>query len=190
VIKKLDKKTKKDFLHYFDFDAFCDHPEWSYCYCTFFHFTKEEIDNNINGSTKKGVRKCASELIDDGLLQGYLAYDDTKVVGWVNTNLRSAYPRIPQHYKIKKKDDTIVSVVCFLTHPDYRHRGVAAALLQHVVENAKESGARLVQGYPNRMAQDQYDQYPGPLNMYLRHDFKVTREEKNFWVVERDLTAE
>jgi hypothetical protein len=41
IIKKLSPELVDDYLYFFDNIGFSDHKEWSWCYCTFYHFDDE-----------------------------------------------------------------------------------------------------------------------------------------------------
>ena len=78
-----------------------------------------------------------------------LAYVDGEVAGWCGFGPRPNLPRLVRSRTIPKVDDLPVwSIVCFLVRVGYRRRGVAAALLDGVVDFARRSGAPGVEAYP------------------------------------------
>lgn len=80
---------------------------------------------------------------------GYLAYLDGSVVGWVGVGVRTETPRLANSRIIPALDDLPVwSIGCFRIRPGYRRRGVAAALLDGVVEAARRAHAPGVEAYP------------------------------------------
>ena len=91
VVKKLSSDMADDFLDYFDNTAFTDHPDWSACYCLESHLDKETEEKL---SEKPDRREKAKELILNGVMHGYLAYDKEKVVGWCNADDKINYTPI------------------------------------------------------------------------------------------------
>ena len=80
---------------------------------------------------------------------GLLAYIDGEVAGWVGFAPRPLLPRLERSRTIPKLDDVPVwSVVCFRIRVGYRRRGVAGALLAHLVDYATEHGAPGLEAYP------------------------------------------
>ena len=80
---------------------------------------------------------------------GMLAYIDGEVAGWCGFGPRPDLPRLAHSRTIPTIDDTAVwSILCFNVRVGYRRRGVAAALLDGVVELARRSGAPGVEAYP------------------------------------------
>jgi GNAT superfamily N-acetyltransferase len=102
------------------------------------------------GKTEPGVRPSLLRAqLDDDPPAGMLAYVDGEVAGWCGFGPRLRLPRLERSRTIPKVDDLAVwSVLCFNVLPGFRRRGVAAALLDGVVEYARRSGAPGVEAYP------------------------------------------
>jgi len=80
---------------------------------------------------------------------GYLAYLDGLPVGWVGVSIRTETPRLIQSRTIPAIDDLPVwSIGCFRIRPGYRRRGIAKALLDGVIADARRLGAPGVEAYP------------------------------------------
>jgi GNAT superfamily N-acetyltransferase len=78
-----------------------------------------------------------------------LAYVDNEVAGWCGFAPRPLLPRLEQSRTIPKVDELPVwSILCFLVRVGYRRRGIAAALLDGVVDYARRSGAPGLEAYP------------------------------------------
>ena len=80
---------------------------------------------------------------------GFVAYLDGVPVGWVGIGVRTETPRLVNSRTIPAIDEQPVwSIGCFRIRPGYRRRGIATALLDAVVEAAREAGAPGVEAYP------------------------------------------
>jgi GNAT superfamily N-acetyltransferase len=102
------------------------------------------------GRSEPGARRetLQSQLEEDPP-PGMLAYVEGEVAGWCGFGPRPNLPRLVSSRTIPKVDDLPVwSIVCFLVRVGYRRRGVAAALLDGVVDFARRSGAPGVEAYP------------------------------------------
>ena len=97
-----------------------------------------------------GARRAAlRQQLEDEPPAGMLAYVDGEVAGWCGFGPRPRLPRLERSKTIPKVDDQPVwSVLCFNVRVGYRRRGVAAALLEGVVDYARRSGAPGVEAYP------------------------------------------
>jgi GNAT superfamily N-acetyltransferase len=103
------------------------------------------------GKAAPGARRKAlrSQIENDDPPPGLLAYVDGEIAGWCGFGPRPDLPRLERSRTIPKIDDKPVwSILCFLVRPGYRRRGVAAALLDGVVQLARRSRAPGVEAYP------------------------------------------
>lgn len=124
----------------------CSMPRGCWCMCY------RESGRQIvpRGSRLADVRKeRLRSLCDAGPPPGLLAYAGRKAIGWVTLGPRSEFLKLARSPVMKPVDDAPVwSIVCFVVPPEYRHRGVAAALLRGAVDYAAKRGARLLEAYP------------------------------------------
>jgi len=94
-------------------------------------------------------REVLRAQLDDEPPPGMLAYVDGEVAGWCGFGPRPNLPRLERSRTIPKIDDKPVwSILCFNIRTGYRRQGVAAALLDGVIEFARKSGAPGVEAYP------------------------------------------
>ena len=75
-------------MHFFDTTPHSDHEEPEGCYCVWYCSEAYTDDLGIAKSLEKR-KNYARYCVKNGLIQGYLAYYDGKVVGWCNANTKS-----------------------------------------------------------------------------------------------------
>jgi GNAT superfamily N-acetyltransferase len=102
------------------------------------------------GKAPPGTRREAlRRQLDEEPPPGMLAYVDGEVAGWCGFGPRPNLPRLVRSRTIPAIDDLPVwSILCFNVRVGYRGRGVAAALLDGVIDLARRSGAPGVEAYP------------------------------------------
>lgn len=125
----------------------------------------------------RALREIVVRQIETEALRGYLAYVDGLSIGWCNANAKANYPEESAngyrlHAPAERREK---AVICFEIAPEYRGKGVATALLERVVDDARDEGFAAVEGYPQGHAQrDEWD-FPGPVRLYEKAGFvKVT----------------
>lgn len=172
-IRPLDPELCEDWLWYFDKIAFQDHEDWAFCYCLEGHLDRRTQEE---WTDPKERREKAIELIQKGVMQGYLAYLGNTVIGWCNVNDRKNYPYLTEMfreigYQTEEAADAKVKVIfCFLIAPEYRGKGVAQRLLDRVCEDAAHDGYAYIEVYP--FADENFEfQYHGTSKMYERNGF-------------------
>ena len=187
---KLNVDLLDDWLSYFDKDAFSDNDEWCGCYCMCYHWDDELQKKrawNCSKDCAEFNRQQAIDFIKKGRMQGYLAYIQGKVVGWCNSDDKRAYNNVNFNISKEVPDNggRIKSIVCFSVAPDYRGRGVAAALLEYVCKDAKADGFDLVEAYP--FAHIENHAYHGPLSIYKKAGFELCGQIEGCIVCRKNL---
>lgn len=84
--KKLTAEMAEEFLYYFENDAFPENDSRTSCYCLESH-----LSNESEYTTVEERREKARELILNGVMTGYLLYDDNHMIGWCNTGDKMNY---------------------------------------------------------------------------------------------------
>ena len=184
--KKLTPERMDDFFYYFDHDAFSDHEEWMTCYCLESHLSERENKEYVQKEKRQSI---ARHYIQNGVLTGYLLYDDGKVMGWCNTGDKSGYAPICDNQTFFTEDpqkQKIKIIYCIDVAPAYRGKGIADLIVDKVLTDAKEEGYAYVEGYPFTDADFAY-QYRGPLHLYEKHGFQMYRHAGWVYIMRKAL---
>lgn len=194
-IRRLEPAILDDYLYFFENVAHTDNKEWDRCYCVNYC----AVHNNRTTAKKKfadpEVRKSyAIDYVNRGFMQGYLAYVDGNVIGWCNANDRNDClhcfgwkNHIANRNINRKSKEKIKSVFCFTVAPDMRGKGVAAALLERVILDAKKDGYEYIEAYSNKAETDMYYNYVGPLELYKKFGFELYTDTKWRFVLRKKL---
>ncbi len=194
IIRPLSPELLDDFLYFFDHVAFADHPEWQWCYCTFFHLGKQDeqrLEEESSRCTRDVLRNVAIDLINTGVMRGYLAYADGQVVGWCNASDKRGYKKLCENRDIWDGDDAkappVKVVTCFIVAPTFRRKGVAAALLNRVLQDAAAEGCQVLEAYPAAGELDCFGHYHGHPAMYEACGFKPYRQLDGYSIYRKTL---
>jgi len=181
-IKELTSEQKEDYFDFFDNHAFSDNPDWSGCYCYFYHCTDKAWEKRTAQQNKQDV----GDLISSGCMRGFLAYMDGKPVGWCHADDKKNLARLQEEGE-KETGAKSGAIVCFIIAPEYRRKGIATALLKRVCEDFKAKGYVYLEAYPRLKGKTDAENYHGPLDMYLGNGFVKVSEEKDFAAVKIEL---
>lgn len=181
-IKPLCKELNQEYLDFFDMRAFSDdHPNGP-CYCTGPTMTKEvekKMVSEFGDDIKGTIRKYAVDMLNNEMINGYLAFDDGVSIAWCNAADMESYEAfVPQLATLNSCGRTI-SIVCFEVAPDYRNKGIALALINRICSDAKQNGYVAVEGYVTISDGSIYD-FTGPKGLYEKAGFSevIRNEEK------------
>lgn len=178
IIKPLTVDLTDAYLDFFDNRVFSDGNPCGPCYCNapvMDNITLCQMESEFGGDVRGTIRRYAAKQLDEGQIHGYLAFDGDKPIGWCNAGdmdiyLVNKFNFIPETARENKCGRTM-SVVCFAIAPEYRGMGVATALLECVVSDAKSKGYYAVEGYAKVQKNRVYYDYSGPLRLYEKIGF-------------------
>lgn len=174
-VRALTPELLSDFLKFFDGTAFSDNPKWSSCYCQCFYEDHRVVKWSERTASENRARAC--ERINDGLMQGYLAYLDGAPVGWCN-----AAPRKLLHALDDEPipgAEQVGTIICFLVEPRHRGRGVARQLLEAACDGLRSQGLCIAEANPRTKSDSPAANHFGPLSLYLSAGFSVYREDND-----------
>lgn len=193
TIKPLTPELSDDYINFFEQRAFTDDSPYR-CYCQMYQISKEQakagLDDAAMQDPGRASREEAQRQIDAGKLRGYLAFVDGVSIGWCNANDKANFPIEPCvgisfHAPAEQR---VKAVVCFEIAPEFRGKGVATALLQQVVADAKAEGYLAVEGFPaKRDARYEWDG-AGPVRLFEKVGFNKVVEHERYWVMRMELT--
>jgi GNAT superfamily N-acetyltransferase len=182
TIRPLTPDLAADYFDFFENRAFTDDSPYR-CYCQVYQMSKEQYKatyDKVEGAELARIsREVAEQQIASGILRGYLAYADGVSIGWCNANDKANFPKEAPvgesfYAPVEKREK---AVVCFEIAPEFRGKGVATALLNRVVADAKTEGYIAVEGFP--VVRDERYEWDctGPMRLYEKVGFiEVARQ--------------
>ncbi len=185
-ICKLTPDLADDFVTFFDTtphdDDVYEHKCYCVCWCSADHSAGAE-----HLSTREKRREQAQQYVRNGIIQGYLAYVDSRVVGWCNTNDKSNCLKcigwlrnMGSVNEVESSPDVKVkSIYCFTVAPDMKRKGIATKLLERVCHDAVNDGYNFIEAYPEKQPTDVSRGFNGPLELYKRKGFTIYQNVKN-----------
>ena len=190
VIHKLTPDLVEDYLRFFDTT-----PHWDKstgdelpCYCVTWRSDDSYVGNGDHYyPTREERRERAGKFVQDGKIQGYLAYSDDKIVGWCNAtaDCQGGINYLREYYTIDEYDPDVKvkSIFCFMIAPEMQRAGIATMLVERVCIDAAAEGFDFVEAYPSAVYTTL--DYSGPLAMYEKCGFIKSSERDGKTVVRK-----
>lgn len=193
-IKKLSPALVDDYVKFFDETPHDDNVDDHKCYCVCWCSADHRIETDFSTADKR--RNLAIQYVQDGKLQGYLAYSGERVVGWCNANTKSdclyctSWLRFMQAFNTDEADkiSRIKSVFCFVIAPEMRRKGIAKLLLERVCQDAAKEGFDVVEAYPNKNFINTARDFMGPKKLYEDSGFRVYCEVGDRVIMQKKLS--
>lgn len=192
-IRKLTPDLLEDYLYFFENEAHADNENEDRCYCVC--WCSDDHREGKDFSTPEKRRELAVQYINNGTIQGYLAYYDGQVVGWCNANTKSeclnciSWLRFMTSVNTKEAapEIKVKSIFCFAIAPSMKRKGIATQLLERVCKDAADDGFDYVEAYPNKKFIDIFSDFMGPLEIYKKSGFTIHEELENTYVMRKQL---
>lgn len=109
--------------------------------------------------------------VADGGPVGILGYLEGEPVAWCSIAPRPTYRRLGGPDDFADAPDKVWSLVCFFVKRQLRGRGATEQLLMAAIEEARRSGAKIVEAYPVDPQSPSY-RFMGFVDTFRRADFK------------------
>lgn len=192
-IRELTPDLLDDYLYFFENVAHEDNEEEDRCYCVCWCSDDHRAGKDFSSPEKR--RNYAIQYIHDGIIKGYLAYCDGRVVGWCNANKKSdclnciSWLRFMTSVNTADSnlDSKVKSVFCFTIAPDMRRKGIAARLLERVCRDAADDGFDYIEAYPNKEFINVFRDFMGSVDMFAKCGFMIHEETEHKVVMRKKL---
>lgn len=188
-IKRLTPDLADDYVHFFDITPHDEYIDAHKCYCVC--WCADDYEGK-DFSTAKKRRAAAHRYVQDGIIQGYLAYHNGTPIGWCNANIKADCLKCCS-WRMFMKDvhvdtrEKIKSVFCFVIAPQYQRQGIATMLLERVIEDAEAEGFDAMEAYPNKSFSSVAADFMGPAAMYKKHGFLTVAQTEQKYVMRKEL---
>lgn len=161
--------------------AFATNPQWAGCYCQFYLDRSDAQTPEANRAELNRQKAC--DRIAAGTMNGYLAYEGERAIGWLAANRGNNFKMVPP------TSESTARMLCFVIGGDHQGIGVATQLLNFAVEDLRKQGFAAVEAAP--LASDEFASwaYRGKLSTFLKAGFQLGPmiDDKHV-LVQRQLT--
>ena len=138
--------------------------------------------------TAEGNRALREELFDRGEYDGYLLFVEEgggeQPVGWCQVGPRDRLTKLARQFALEPAPDTW-AITCFFVAPAYRRQGLVRELVQQVLRDIAQRGAREVEAFPKLGDDlDAEDLWTGPRALLEAEGFapRPGRAKQDVWV--------
>lgn len=140
-IEPLSKDNWGDYVELFGAKGACGN-----CWCMSFRLSKGDFEaGKLNDGNKKGMK----DIVWSSAPTGLLCYYKNEAIAWSAFAPREDFSKLARSRVHRPIDDQKVwSIPCTFIKKEYRRKGVSVALLQGVIEYAKQNNIAIIEAYP------------------------------------------
>jgi len=175
-IKKLTPDLVEQYLHFFDVTPHDTNRDEDKCYCAYWSSANSSGKDFSNALSRRNIAK---QYVQEGHIQGYLAFLNGEIVGWCNTNTKKNCVNC-EGWKylatfVENEDNNLKgkSIFCFVVKPELRRQKIATKLLMKIIEDAKQEGYDYLEAYPYVETLGFASDFGGYVSMYQQFGFEI-----------------
>ena len=167
-IEALSNENMTLWLDFFDNRALKDNDDWDGCYCQH-DLNTQEIEDQVVASGipyQEEFRRFACKRSEEKLMQGYLAIENGRAIGWLAAGPGINYIRWP------RCDSNTARIICFTVQPDARGQGVMRSLLEYALKDLTDRGFTRFEA--KGISEEVTDErnFRGPIKLYREYGFE------------------
>ena len=141
TFEPLTRKNWGQFVQLFGNKGACGN-----CWCMYYRLNKSEFRE---GKVEDGNKNAMKELVWENKPAGILGFYDGQAIAWCAFAPREDFIKLEKSRVHKRIDDKMVwSIPCFFIDKNFRRQGVSVALLEGVINYARETGIKIIEAYP------------------------------------------
>lgn len=153
------------------------------CQCQWWTLTNAEWQK----TSQEERRQLLEHEVAAGPPPALIAYVDGEAAGWIRVGPRPPQARLAHTRAIAAAtsepfdDDSVWAITCFVVRREHRGSGLNRELLRAAVAFARDSGARLIEGYPvdtRGEKQHSNELFHGTLSTFTAQGFSERAELK------------
>lgn len=110
---------------------------------------------------------------------GNLALLGSKLVGYSQFAPPKHLPKIVE-YTCGPADDEAIFIPCLYVPPGEQRKGIGSTLLQAILRDLRARGVSAIETFARRSSANNCS---GPLEFWLKHGFRIVREDEDFALV-------
>jgi GNAT superfamily N-acetyltransferase len=178
-IEPISKLNVTDFLSLFNEGSCKD------CYCTALYNRNWDEYNPQSPEN----RKHRMSIIDSGISDGFLFYQDNELIGWVQVGDVASFPNLintAQFFSTAKGK----VITCFKLKPQHRGKGYSSIMIK-LITNIFDLTTTKLFAIPNRY--DGFDEgrsWTGTVNAFLKNGFTEIQNGNQDYIVMEKTSAQ
>lgn len=166
-----------------DRDNFKDVP--SQCkYCLYWQtsdsFDEKMLKPEMENKKREWFNKVSRDFGDCGLI----AYLSGVPVGFVQYGPPRFFPRVKEYTSGPPNKDAVFLACLYVADKEARGRGLGKAMLKGLLAELRKRKFKAVETFARRNSETNPS---GPLELYLKHGFKITNDKDDFPLVRLKL---
>ena len=153
-------------------------------YCLYWQtsgpFDEKMLKPEIEHKKQEWLKKVIGEFGDCG----FIAYFSGVPIGFIQYAPAKFFPRIKEYASGPPSEDAVFLACLYIANKEARRKGIGTAMLKGLLAELGKTKFEAVETFAGKKSENNPS---GPLELYLKHGFKIKNDKDDFPLVRLEL---
>jgi GNAT superfamily N-acetyltransferase len=115
---------------------------------------------------------------------GFIAYFSGVPIGFIQYAPANFFPRIKEYTSGPPSEDAVFLACLYIAKKEARRKGLGTTMLEELLAELRRRKFKAVETFAGKKSENNPS---GPLRLYLKHNFKIKKDNNDFPLVRSEL---
>lgn len=168
---------KVDDANFKDIPSPCNH-------CLYWQSSEEVDEKMLKREMEQEKREWLTRVIREFGNCGFIAYVNRVPIGFIQYAPKTFFPRTKEYASGPPSEDAVFLACLYIAAKEARGKGLGSAMLENLLVELRKREVKAVETFARKNSENNPS---GPLELYLKHNFKMKNDKDDFPLVRFEL---
>jgi len=153
-------------------------------YCLYWQTSVPFDEKMLKPEMECKKREWFSKVIREFGNCGFIAYSSGVPIGFIQYASTEFFPRIEEYASGPPSEDAVFLACLYIANREERGKGLGTAMLKELLAELRKRKFKAVETFAGKKSENNPS---GPLELYLKHGFKIKNDKDDFPLVRFEL---
>ena len=153
-------------------------------YCLYWQTTGQFDEKMLKPEVEREKREWFSKVIREFGNCGFIAYSSGVPISFIQYASTEFFPRIQEYASEPPSEDAVFLACLYIANKEERGKGLGTAMLKELLAELRKRKNKAVETFAGKKTANNPS---GPLELYLKHGFKIKNDKGDFPLVRFEL---
>lgn len=153
-------------------------------YCLYWQTIGPFDEKTLKPEMEQRKREWFNKVIREFGNCGFVAYLSGFPIGFIQYAPAKFFPRVGEYTSGPPSEDSVFLACLYIANKKEHGKGLGTAMLENLIAELRGRGFKAVETFARKSSQNNPS---GPLELYLKHGFKIKTDRNDFPLVRLEL---
>jgi len=153
-------------------------------YCLYWQTNGPFDEKTLKPEMELRKREWFNKVIREFGNCGFVAYLSSVPIGFIQYSPAKFFPRVKEYASGLPSEDSVFLACFYIADKKERGKGLGTVMLENLIVELRGRGFKAVETFARKSSQNNPS---GPLELYLKHGFKIENDINDFPLVRLEL---